>query len=117
AGARAEPARAVLMSCFFSRDCRTECSHPSGMRAASASTATFASTRIARNKRARRAFGRLFCVLAGSAAWQLLESFPDQLLKLLRLRDESLHTVLSKLRPKRHNILGGSYIADLASEC
>ena len=40
-----------------------------------------------------------------SAAWQLLDSFPDQLVKLLRLRGERLHLVLSELRLKRHNLL------------
>ena len=45
-----------------------------------------------------------------SAALQLLESFPHQPLKLLRLRDEGLHPVLSKLRLKRHNILGSPYM-------
>ena len=104
------------MSCFFSSDCRTEWSDPSGMPAASASTATFASTRLARNRRARRAFGRHFCVPCGSAAWQLLESFSDQLLKLLRLRGVSLHLVLSKLRLKHQNVLEGLCVADLAGE-
>ena len=36
--------------------------------------------------------------------------------KLLRLRDEGLHPVLSKLRLKGHNILGGPCVADLAGE-
>ena len=40
-----------------------------------------------------------------SAAWQLLESLPDQLVKLLRLRGERLHLVLSELRLKRQNLL------------
>ena len=51
-----------------------------------------------------------------SAALELLESFPDQLVKLLRLRDEGLHPVLSKLRLKRHNILQRLCVADLAGE-
>ncbi len=41
----------------------------------------------------------------GSAAWQLLESLPDQLVKRLRLRGEGLHLVLSELRLKRQNFL------------
>ena len=40
-----------------------------------------------------------------SAALQLLGSFPDQLVKLLRLCGEGLHTVLSELRLKRQNFL------------
>ena len=51
-----------------------------------------------------------------SAAWQLLESFSDQLLKLLRLRGVSLHLVLSKLRLKHQNILDGLCVANLAGE-
>ena len=51
-----------------------------------------------------------------SAALQLLESFSDQPLKLLRLRDEGLHPVLNKLRLKRRNILEGMCVADFASE-
>src|SRR5271157_1952466 len=51
-----------------------------------------------------------------SAAWQLLESFSDQLLKLLRLRGVSLHLVLSKLRLKHQNVLEGLCVADLAGE-
>ena len=37
---------AALMSCFFSSDCRTEWSEPSGIAAASAKAAAFASTRL-----------------------------------------------------------------------
>ena len=48
-----------------------------------------------------------------SAVLELLESFPDQLLKLLRLRDEGLHPVLSKLRLKRHNLLEILCLGDL----
>ena len=51
-----------------------------------------------------------------SAASQLQESFSDQAVELLRLRDEGLHPVLSKLRLKRHNILGAQCVADLAGE-
>ncbi len=36
---------------------------------------------------------------------QLLESFPDQLLKLLRLRSVSLHLLLSELHLKCQNVL------------
>ena len=36
--------------------------------------------------------------------------------KLLRLRDQGLHLVLSKLGLKRHNILGAQCVADLAGE-
>jgi len=35
---------------------------------------------------------------------------------LLRLRGEGLHPVLSELRLKRHNILEGLCVADLAGE-
>src|SRR5271157_4680918 len=55
-----------------------------------------------------------FVFLERSAAWQLLESFSDQLLKLLRLRGVSLHLVLSKLRLKHQNVLEGLCVADLA---
>ena len=48
-----------------------------------------------------------------SAAWQLLDSFPDQLVKLLRLRGERLHLVLSKLRLKRQNLLKILCLGDL----
>ena len=48
-----------------------------------------------------------------SAAWQLLESLPDQLVKLLRLRGERLHLVLSKLRLKRQNFLKVLCLGDL----
>ena len=51
-----------------------------------------------------------------SAVLELLESFPDQLLKLLRLRGVSLHLVLSKLRLKHQNVLEGLCVADLAGE-
>ena len=51
-----------------------------------------------------------------SAALQPLDSFPDQLVKLLRLGGEGLHPVLSELRLKRHNILKGLCVADLAGK-
>jgi hypothetical protein len=51
-----------------------------------------------------------------SAALQLLESFPDQLLKLLRLRHEGLYPLLHKLRLKRRNILEALCVADLAGK-
>ena len=57
---------------------------------------------------------RLFFVK--SAALQLLESFPDQLLKLLRLRDVSLHLLLSKTGLKRHNLLEILCLGDLFDE-
>jgi hypothetical protein len=41
---------------------------------------------------------------------RLLESFSDQPVKLLRLRGEGLHPVLSELRLKRHNILGSALL-------
>ena len=44
---------------------------------------------------------RLVRPIERSAASQLLGSFPDQLVKLLRLRGERLHLVLSELRLKR----------------
>ena len=51
-----------------------------------------------------------------SAALQLLESFPDQLLKLLRLRGERLHLVLSKLRLKRQNFLKVLCLGDFSDQ-
>lgn len=51
-----------------------------------------------------------------SAALQLMESVPDQLLKLLRLCDKGLYPVLNKLRLKHRNILEGLCAADLAGE-
>ena len=51
-----------------------------------------------------------------SAALQLLGSFPDQLVKLLRLRGEGLHPVLSELRLKRQNLLERLCVDDLARE-
>ena len=51
-----------------------------------------------------------------SAALHLLDSFLDQLIKLLRLGGEGLHPVLSELRLKRHNILEALRMADLAGE-
>ena len=52
-------------------------------------------------------------VLERSAAWQLLESLPDQLVKLLRLRGEGLHLILSELRLKRQNFLKILCLGDL----
>ncbi|MGB9166687.1 MAG: hypothetical protein WCC41_19930 [Rhodomicrobium sp.] len=46
---------------------------------------------------------------------QLLDSFPDQLAKLLRLHGEGLHPVLSDLRLRRHNILEGLSVLTLLS--
>lgn len=54
--------------------------------------------------------------MEGSAALQLLESVPDQLLKLLRLCDEGLYPVLNELRLKHRNILEGLCAADLSGE-
>jgi|SRR5271167_890832 hypothetical protein len=51
-----------------------------------------------------------------STALQLLESVPDQLLKLLRLCGEGLYPVLNKLRLKHRNILEGLCAAELAGE-
>jgi hypothetical protein len=48
-----------------------------------------------------------------SAALQLLESLHDQLVKLLRLRGERLHLVLSELRLKRQNLLKILCLGDL----
>ena len=52
-----------------------------------------------------------------SAALQLLESLPDQLVKLLRLRGERLHLVLSELRLKRQNLLKILCLGDLFDQC
>jgi hypothetical protein len=51
-----------------------------------------------------------------SASLRLLESFRDRAVKLLRLRGEGLHPILSKLRLKQQNILGRLCAADLAAE-
>ena len=56
---------------------------------------------------------RMVAVLERSVAWQLLESLPDQLVKLLRLRGERLHLVLSELRLKRQNFLKILCLGDL----
>jgi hypothetical protein len=52
-------------------------------------------------------------LIVKSAAWQLLDSFSNQLVKLLRLRGERLHLVLSELRLKRHNLLKILCLGDL----
>ena len=44
---------------------------------------------------------------------ELLDSFSDQLVKLLRLLGERLHVVLSKLRLKRQNLLKILCLGDL----
>jgi hypothetical protein len=46
----------------------------------------------------------------------LLDSFPDQLVKLLRLCGERLHLVLSELRLKRQNFLNILCLGDLLDE-
>jgi hypothetical protein len=50
---------------------------------------------------------------SASAALQLLDTFPDQLVKLLCLRGECLHLVLSELRLKRQNLLEILCLGDL----
>ena len=55
--------------------------------------------------------GRGFC--CKSAVLELLDSFSDQLVKLLRLRGERLHLVLSELRLKRQNLLKILRLGDL----
>ena len=59
----------------------------------------------------RLSLGRGFC--CKSAVLELLDSFSDQLVKLLRLRGERLHLVLSELRLKRHNLLEILCLGDL----
>jgi hypothetical protein len=55
-------------------------------------------------------------ILERSAALHLLDSFPDQLVKLLRLRREGLHPVLSELRLKRQNFLQILRFGDLLNQ-
>ena len=57
-----------------------------------------------------------FAALERSAALHLLDSFPDQLVKLLRLRGEGLHPVLSELRLKRQNLLEILRLGDLLDQ-
>ena len=51
-----------------------------------------------------------------SAALKLLESFPDQPAKLLRVRGVSLHPILSELRLNHQNFLRVLCVANLSSE-
>ena len=59
----------------------------------------------------RLSLRRGFC--CKSAVLELLDSFSDQLVKLLRLRGERLHPVLSELRLKRQNLLEILCLGDL----
>ncbi len=56
---------------------------------------------------------RLVRPVERSAALELLESFPDQPLKLLHLRGVSLHLLLSKTGLKCHNLLEILCLGDL----
>ena len=69
-----------------------------------------------RRQRSKAAPAQGAAFFVKSAVLEVLESFSDQLLKLLRLRGVSLHLVLSKLRLKHQNVLEGLCVADLAGE-
>ena len=63
----------------------------------------------------RLSLGRGF-FFGKSAVLALLESFPHQPLKLLRLRGEGLHLVLSKTGLKCHNLLEILCLGDLSDQ-
>ena len=62
----------------------------------------------------RLSLGRGFC--CKSAVLELLDSFSNQLVKLLRLRGERLGLVLSELRLKRQNLLEILCLGDLSDQ-
>ena len=60
---------------------------------------------------------KIRCRIDGTTSRVLTSGqFPDQLVKLLRLRGERLHLVLSELRLKRQNLLKVLCLADLAGK-